>query len=62
MSGELSRGKSQIQGDQRFFYSRILLNNGFQMNQFGAEDLQTFLDFLIWWWISFSMAGVLRTL
>ena len=46
LGGQLARGQAQIQGDERSLARRILIDNGFQMNQFGPEDLKTLLDFL----------------
>jgi hypothetical protein len=46
LDGQLSRWQAQIQRDKRSLARRILINEGFQMDQFGPEDLKALLDFL----------------
>jgi hypothetical protein len=46
LDGQLSRWQAQIQGDERSLARRILINDGFQVDQFGPEDLKALLDFL----------------
>src|ERR1039458_7978501 len=46
LRGKLSRGQAQIQRDKRPLARRILIDNSFQMDQFGPEDMKPLLDFL----------------
>ena len=46
LGGQLAGGQAQIQGDERSLARRILIDDGFQMDQFGPEDLKALLDFL----------------
>ncbi len=45
LDGQLSRWQAQIQGDKRSLARRILIDDRFQMDQFGPEDLKALLDF-----------------
>src|ERR1700675_786043 len=45
LDGQLSRGQAQIQGDKRSLARGILIDDRFQMDQFGPEDLKALLDF-----------------
>jgi hypothetical protein len=45
LDGQLSRWQAQIQGDKRSLASGILVDDRFQMDQFGPEDLEALLDF-----------------
>jgi len=46
LGGQLAGWQAQIQGDERSLARRILIDDGFQMEQFGPEDLKALLDFL----------------
>src|SRR5271157_47005 len=46
LDSQLTGRQAQVQGDERSLARRILLDNGFQMDQFGPEDLKALLDFL----------------
>jgi hypothetical protein len=42
----LTGWQAQIQGDDRSLARRIFIDDGFQMNQFGPEDMKSLLDLL----------------
>ncbi len=46
LGGQLTGWQAQIQGDDRSLARRIFIDDGFQMNQFGPEDMKSLLDFL----------------
>src|ERR1700674_586134 len=46
LDGQLSGWQAQIQGDERSLARRILIDDGFQMDQFGPEVVKALLDFL----------------
>ena len=62
LGGQLARWQPQVQGNERSLARRVLLDDGFQMDQFGPEDLKALLDSLDLVADFFSMSGVLWTL
>jgi hypothetical protein len=46
LGGQLAGGQAQIQGDEGSLARRVLIDDGFQVDQLGPEDLKALLDFL----------------